>query len=138
METMIKNHNRNILNKILLIFFKDALKITLKNPAQAFSFFRTLIWLKSAAKLREKWGQNGYLIPPILIFSITNECNLSCPNCYNKSFHDSNGKELDDEKLWQIADEAKALGISFFIIAGGEPFLRPVLLEITTVRLLVK
>ena len=121
---------RNILNKSLRIFFIDALRITLKKPAQAFSFLRTIGWLRSAAKLRESWKQKGYVIPPILIFSITNECNLNCPGCYNKSFHQANGKELSDEKLWQLAAEAKELGISFFVIAGGEPFLRPVLLDI--------
>lgn len=121
---------RNILNKSLRIFFTDALRITLKKPAQAFSFLRTIGWLRSAAKLRDSWKQKGYAIPPILIFSITNECNLNCPGCYNKSFHQANGKELSDKKLWQLAAEAKELGISFFVIAGGEPFLRPVLLDI--------
>jgi MoaA/NifB/PqqE/SkfB family radical SAM enzyme len=122
--------NRKILNKSLRIFFMDALRITLKKPSQAFSFLRTIGWLRSAALLRESWKQQGYVIPPILIFSITNECNLNCPGCYNKSFHQSNGNELSDAKLWQIAAEARDLGVSFFVIAGGEPFLRPVLLDI--------
>ena len=60
----------------------------------------------------------------------TNECNLNCPGCYNKSFHQSNKEELSDERLRSITDEAKQLGVSFFVIAGGEPFLRPVLFDI--------
>ncbi len=124
--------NRNILNKSLRIFFMDALRIALKNPAQAFSFLRTIGWLRKAAKLRKSWKHKGYRIPPILIFSITNKCNLNCLGCYNKSFHQYNGKELDNEKLWSLAKEAKELGISFFVIAGGEPLLRPVLLDIIT------
>mgnify|MGYP001055391894 CR=1 FL=1 len=120
----------NILNKSLRIFFLDALRITIRNPAQALSFLRTIMWLRKAAKLRESWKEKGYVIPPILIFSITNECNLSCPGCYNKSFHASDGNELSDEKLRRIAEEAKELGVSFFVIAGGEPFLRPVILDI--------
>lgn len=128
---MKKNFSkRNILNKSLRIFFMNALRITLKNPAQAFSFLRTIGWLRSAAKLRKSWKHKGYLIPPILIFSITNECNLNCSGCYNKSFHQYNGKELDDKKLWSLTAEAKELGISFFVIAGGEPLLRPVILDI--------
>jgi len=130
-DNMVKNaSDRNVLNKSLLIFFKDAVRITIKNPAQAFSFFRTLIWLKSAAAVRKNWSKKGYLVPPILILSVTNECNLNCPGCYNKSFHQADGKELSDEKLWQITREAKELGVSFFVIAGGEPFLRPVLMDI--------
>lgn len=122
--------NRFKLNKSLRIFFRNALWIALRNPKQAISFFRTIRWLKKAARLRENWKQKGYVIPPILMLSVTNECNLKCPGCYNKSFHDENNKELSDEKLWQIAEEAKELGISFFVIAGGEPLLRPVILEI--------
>ena len=48
-----------LLNKSLRIFFMDALRITLKKPTQAFSFLRTIGWLRSAAKLRESWKQNG-------------------------------------------------------------------------------
>jgi MoaA/NifB/PqqE/SkfB family radical SAM enzyme len=122
--------SRSILNKLLLIFFRDALRISLKQPAQAFSFLRTIGWLRNAAKLRESWKKKGYVIPPILIFSITNECNLNCPGCYNKSFYQANRKELSDNKIRRLTAEAKELGISFFVIAGGEPFLRPVLLDI--------
>jgi len=119
-----------ILNNSLRDFFGDALRITLRNPIQAFSFVRTLFWLRKAANLRESWKRKGYLVPPILIFSVTNECNLQCPGCYNQTFHRASGDELSDKKLWELAAEAKELGISFFVIAGGEPFLRPVLLDV--------
>jgi len=122
--------NRTLLNRALQVFFKHALYIAFRKPSQALSFLRTINWLKRAAKLRDHHKRNGYLIPPILIFSITNQCNLNCPGCYNKSFYSSNDKELSDERLWQLTEEAKRLGISFFVIAGGEPFLRPVLLDI--------
>jgi len=122
--------SRTLLNRSLRIFFKNALYITLRNPFQAFTFIRTIFWLKRSANVREKLRLEGYLIPSILIFSITNKCNLNCKGCYNKSFHTSGNKELSDEKLWQITEEAKRLGVSFFVISGGEPFLRPVLLDI--------
>ena len=121
---------KNILNKSLFIFFLNALRITVINPAQAVSFLRTIIWLGKAANRRKRWKKKGYLIPPILMLSVTNTCNLNCAGCYNKSFYKYNGKELDDNKLWDLAKEAKELGISFFVIAGGEPLLRPVLLDI--------
>ena len=122
--------NRSLLNRSLRVFFKDALSITVRNPFQALTFIRTIFWLKKAARVRDKYKLNGYLIPSILIFSITNKCNLNCKGCYNKSFHSSDSKELSDEKLFQITEEAKELGVSFFVISGGEPFLRPVLLDI--------
>ena len=123
------NH-KNSLNKNLKIFFKDALLITLKTPVQAFSFLRTIVWLRKAAKLRNLWKQQGVHVPPIIIFSITNKCNLSCQGCYNQSFHKSTNNELSDEKLLNITKEAKQLGVSFFVLAGGEPFMRPVIMDI--------
>ena len=122
--------NRNILNKSLRIFFTDALRITVKNPLQAYSFLRTLLWLGKASRLRSKWKKQGIDIPPIIIFSITNECNLECKGCYAQSFHHSSEKELSDEKLRSITEEAKELGVSFFVIAGGEPLMRSEMLNI--------
>jgi len=82
-----KDHNAIVLNKALLIFFLNALRIALKNPAQMFSFFRTINWLRKAAKLRAIWKEQDVPVPPIIIFSITNQCNLKCEGCYNQSFH---------------------------------------------------
>ncbi len=124
------NANAAVLNRNLRIFFKDALRIALKSPAQALSFFRSIVWLGKAARLRKSWKRQGVLIPPILMFSVTNACNLNCQGCYNRSFHEADGEELSDEKLRGITEEASQLGVSFFVIAGGEPFLRPVLLDI--------
>jgi MoaA/NifB/PqqE/SkfB family radical SAM enzyme len=127
---MKNDQNAMVLNKALRIFFLDALRIALKNPAQVFSFFRTINWLRKAAKLRTNWKEQDILIPPIIIFSITNHCNLKCEGCYNQSFHHSSNGELSEQKLRSITDEAKELGVSFFVIAGGEPLMRPEFTEI--------
>ncbi len=124
------NSGRNILNKALRIFFNDALRIAVKNPMQAYSFLRTLLWLRKAARLRMKWKKQGFIVPPIIIFSVTNKCDLKCKGCYAQSFHPPSEEELSDEKLRTITKEAKELGISFFVIAGGEPLMRPVILDI--------
>ncbi|UCE04890.1 MAG: radical SAM protein [bacterium] len=127
---MDNNNNAIVLNKALRVFFLDALRIALKNPSQVVTFFRTIKWLRKAAKLRVSWKEQDVLVPPIIIFSITNQCNLQCEGCYNQSFHHSTNGELSDEKLRSITNEAKGLGVSFFVIAGGEPFMRPVFTEI--------
>jgi MoaA/NifB/PqqE/SkfB family radical SAM enzyme len=123
--------NIRLLNDSLKIFFKDALKITLKNPSQAWAFLQTINWLRKSAKIRSMWRLGGVHVPPIVLFSITNQCNLECKGCYAQSFHPSSDEELSTEKLEAIIEEAKDLGVSFFIITGGEPFLRPEILEIT-------
>lgn len=125
------NFNIDLLNKSLIIFFIDALKVAIKNPSQAFVFFRTLIWLVKASIKRKKFKRQGIHIPPIIIFSITNKCNLQCNGCYSLAFYGSSDKEMSDEKVRNIIKEAKEVGISFFVIAGGEPLIRKEILNIT-------
>jgi MoaA/NifB/PqqE/SkfB family radical SAM enzyme len=122
---------RKVLNDALKVFFKDALKTSLRNPKQAYHFFRTIRWQMKAARIRSQWAKQGVPVPPILIFSITNQCNLDCKGCYQKEFHPSTEKELSTEKLREITKEAHELGTYFFVIAGGEPLMRPEMLEIT-------
>jgi MoaA/NifB/PqqE/SkfB family radical SAM enzyme len=127
---MKKDNNTIVLNKALRVFFFDALRIALKNPAQVIAFFRTINWMRKAAKLRASWKEQEILVPPIIIFSITNKCNLQCKGCYNQSFHHSTNGELSEQKLRDITQDARDLGVSFFVIAGGEPFMRPEYTEI--------
>ncbi len=119
------------LNKSLLVFFKDAVRVAIKNPAQAWTFVRTLKWLRQAAKMRAYWKEQDVPVPPIIIFSITNECNLECEGCYAQALHSHSEEELNDEELERIVSEASDLGVSFFVVAGGEPFMRQTLLDIT-------
>ncbi|UCE21193.1 MAG: radical SAM protein, partial [Candidatus Aminicenantes bacterium] len=122
---------RKVLNKSLGIFFKDALKATLLNPIQAYYFLRTIKWQKKAAQVRSNWGQQGIHVPPIMIFSITNRCNLQCKGCYNQALRQSPQEEMSEEKLKSVIAEAKELGISFIVIGGGEPLIRQEISDIT-------
>ena len=122
---------RKILNKSLGIFFKDALKATLRNPIQAYYFLRTVKWQKKAAQVRSGWEQQGIHVPPIMIFSITNRCNLQCTGCYNQALRSSPQEEMSEEKLKSVIAEAKDLGISFIVIGGGEPLIRKEISDIT-------
>jgi MoaA/NifB/PqqE/SkfB family radical SAM enzyme len=69
-------------------------------------------------------------IPPMLIVSVTNRCNLACKGCYNQKFHASTSPEMSDDKLIALLQEAETLGISYVILVGGEPLSRPGLLNI--------
>ncbi len=122
---------KKILNHSLKIFFKDALRITFKKPSQAYFFFKTIRWQKRAARVRAGWEQQGIHVPPIMIFSITNDCNLHCKGCYHQALERSSQQELSADKLRSIVAEARDLGISFIVLAGGEPLLRGEILHIT-------
>lgn len=130
-EDRESSESRKVLNEALKVFFKDALKTSLRNPIQALHFFRTTRWQIKAARIRSRWAKKGVPVPPILIFSITNACNLDCRGCYQKQFHPSTEQELSADKLKEITQEAHKLGIYFFVIAGGEPLIRPEMLQIT-------
>jgi MoaA/NifB/PqqE/SkfB family radical SAM enzyme len=122
---------RKVLNESLNVFFKDALRVTFRNPSQAYFFLRTVLWQKKAARIRSNWEKQGIHIPPIMIFSVTNRCNLHCKGCYHQALRQSPQAEMGEDKLRSIVAEAKELGIYFVVIAGGEPLVRREILDIT-------
>ena len=75
------------------------------------------------------WGANkrkyiqkkiGFYPPTFLVISPTMKCNLRCVGCYANSYPK---EELDKETIERVIKEANDLGIYFFVISGGEPFL---------------
>ncbi|MFC2062763.1 radical SAM protein [Chloroflexota bacterium] len=121
---------RKALNDSLSVFFKDALRVALTNPAQAYHFLRTINWQRKATRIRSSWEKQGTHVPPILIFSITNRCNLHCKGCYHWAIRPEVQPEMEIDKLHSIINEAKDLGVSFIMIAGGEPLVRMEILDI--------
>jgi MoaA/NifB/PqqE/SkfB family radical SAM enzyme len=120
----------NPLNKSLGKFFGDAWKITLKHPTQAYYFFRTVQWQKKAARTRAEYGRQGIRVPPMIIYSITDRCNLHCKGCYAQALHTSMKTEMDGDKMKNTIREARELGVSFMILAGGEPLVRREIIDI--------
>ncbi len=118
------------LNDSLRIFFGDMLKAAITNPLTAKFYIQTLRWQRKAATKRNQLEKEGLHVPPILILSITNRCNLSCRGCFNSALRDLTTAELPAEKLRDVIREAKELGISFIVISGGEPLVRPEIITI--------
>ena len=134
MDTEISSNEtsfKDILDRSLRIFFSDAVRVTLRNPFQAFYFFQTVRWQKRSARLRSHFDRQGTKVPPIMIFSITNRCNLHCKGCYHHALQRTGKQEISIEKVKSIFSEAESLGISFCVIAGGEPLVREEILDIT-------
>ena len=83
--------------------------------------------LRKSADIREKYEQKGTHIPPFLIASIASNCNLHCRGCYaraNGVCDNKNQEELDLSDWQKIFWEASEIGVSFIMLAGGEPLLR--------------
>ena len=107
---------------------RDSIKATLKQPKESAFMMKFAAATKKAAKRREKIKEEGLNVPPFLIASITSNCNLHCAGCYSRSNHATEDcaahDQLTGEEWEKIFKEADDLGISFILLAGGEPMLR--------------
>ncbi len=111
----------------------EAVRAVFKNPKESAFMLKFAAASRSASKKRRKTEDAGEHIPPFLIASITSKCNLHCAGCYsrcNNATSDSEPvKQLTGEEWLRIFDEADELGISFILLAGGEPMLRRDIIE---------
>lgn len=106
----------------------DSLRATAKNPKEA-EFMKSFAKAsRIASKKRAKSEKAGEHIPPFLIASITSECNLHCAGCYSRANNAccdcAPVDQLSDEEWDKIFAESDELGISFILLAGGEPMMR--------------
>lgn len=104
----------------------DALKICIGKPAASRQLRLFLARQKKAEELRDEHSINGCPMPPFLIASITQDCNLFCKGCYAHANQGgcSSRPMLDAQRWGEILQEAASLGVCFILLAGGEPLLR--------------
>ena len=111
----------------------DALKATLKDPRESAFMLKFAAASVAASQKRREAEDRGEHIPPFLIASITSQCNLHCAGCYsrcnNATVDAAPVEQLTDAEWLRIFDEADELGISFILLAGGEPMLRRDIIE---------
>lgn len=113
---------------------KGAMKATLQNPKESIFLGKYAIASKKAAKLREEYERKQIHIPSFLIASITTACNLHCAGCYARANHSCSDTihegQLSAEDWNRIFLEANQIGVSFILLAGGEPLLRKDVIEV--------
>lgn len=119
-----------LMNQSIKGLFRDALRIVWKRPALGWFVWRTIRNQKRAARRREQWEKNGVHVPPFMIASITHQCNLHCKGCYARAQRRNTASEMSEEQLRKLVREGRELGISLMLIAGGEPLVRPEILQI--------
>lgn len=69
-------------------------------------------------------------VPPILIITVTNRCNLNCTDCYANAQDRDCDDEMDIATIDHLIEEAHQLGVSFILLAGGEPLMKKGLLDV--------
>ena len=105
----------------------NALRLSGQNPRQLLFLARYNASHQRACIKRRKLEENGVHVPPFLIASVAKDCNLSCTGCYaavNQACA-AQGTQLPAKRWEEIFSQARELGISFILIAGGEPLMRP-------------
>ncbi|MER2151695.1 MAG: radical SAM protein [Candidatus Limivicinus sp.] len=114
-------------------FMADVVKATLKNPRESAFMLKFAAATAAASRKRKAAEAQGQHIPSFLIASITSQCNLHCAGCYSRCNHATVDalpvRQLTDEEWLKIFSEADELGISFILLAGGEPMLRRDIIE---------
>jgi len=121
------------LNKGIKRIISDVLIHSEGNPNElAFiaKFYKAAI---KAAKRRSELENQGDHIPAFLISSIADQCNLKCTGCYareNDQCKDISSERQLSAEVWNdIFTQASDQGISFHLLAGGEPLLRKDVIE---------
>lgn len=119
------------MNRSLFNIFWTVLRFSLQKPSFAYFVLKTSFRQKKAARVRAHWEERGIHVPPYLIMSITNQCNLKCKGCYAMAHHRPSSAELTLPEWKRVIGEAQELGISVVLIAGGEPLVKGEILEVT-------
>ena len=121
------------LSKGIEDFMRDLVKTTLKNPRESAFMLKFAAATAAASKKRKAAEEAGEHIPSFLIASITSQCNLHCAGCYSRCNHATTDaqpeRQLSAGEWLNIFEEADELGISFILLAGGEPMLRRDVIE---------
>jgi MoaA/NifB/PqqE/SkfB family radical SAM enzyme len=121
-------------------FFRVSLPWAIRHPRYILSARNLYCAFNEAKQHRKELELDGLKVPPTLILSLTQQCNLSCSGCFAAAAgitchknpdHKIKKKPQLDWKGWKsLVSEASELGVFCFFLAGGEPFLLPKLLDL--------
>ena len=101
------------------------------NPTARKAVIQSLVvngLLQTSSKRAAFTERTGAHAPLALLISPTMRCNLACEGCFAGEY--SPDEDITPEMLQDIVDQANAIGMYIFTILGGEPFLRPDILDL--------
>ena len=113
----------------LYAYIQDILKSGNKNCLKKLfqNFFGNAVWY--GVPKRDKYlNEDDTKIPFTILISPSMRCNLSCTGCYAAQYDKKD--DIPFEEVDRIVGEARALGIYFIVILGGEPFFNEYMLDI--------
>ncbi|MBR9649424.1 radical SAM protein [Clostridium tyrobutyricum] len=107
----------------------DIVSKTNKNCLDKFfvNFFANAAWY-GIPKREALFEKTGTKVPFTILISPSMRCNLRCTGCYASSY--SKKDDIPLEELDRIIGEARDLGVYYFVILGGEPFINDYMLDL--------
>lgn len=72
--------------------------------------------------------KHGFSPPYVMLISPSMRCNYRCKGCFAASYERKD--DMRPEVFDRVLSEAEEMGINFFTILGGEPFIYPELLDV--------
>lgn len=109
----------------IAVTFAQALKMLTAYPKTAAAMMKVSAHERKAKKVRQTWREQGISVPPLLIVSTTDACNLHCKDCYSANLCRDSKNELPAAHITGILEEASEAGCSTVLLAGGEPLMSP-------------
>ncbi len=70
---------------------------------------------------------------PVVVWNVTRRCNLKCVHCYSHSEDKSYGGELSLDEGKALIEDLSQFGSPVILFSGGEPLIRPDILELIQV-----
>ncbi len=67
---------------------------------------------------------------PVVVWNLTRRCNLKCLHCYAQATARAAPDELSPTEALALLQDLKDFGVPVVLFSGGEPLLRPDLLEL--------
>jgi 12,18-didecarboxysiroheme deacetylase len=67
---------------------------------------------------------------PVVVWNCTRTCNLKCVHCYSRSENRTYDDELSTDEAAAVLDDLAAFGVPVVLFSGGEPLMRPDLMEL--------
>ncbi len=125
--------NRYPMGQLFLEKAVISFKKMLKNapPKNRYRIVETLVineCIKGQATRKRISGELGFEIPVLIVISPTMRCPLKCYGCYSAQY--SRDRDLEYDLFDRLLSEAESLGIHFFVVSGGEPFVYPGIFEL--------
>jgi len=111
------------------VLAKKALKEIHPNVRDKMVLNFMIKYILMGAKTRENFQKKeGIPSPSTIVISPTMRCNLRCIGCYAGDY--SKKDDLPLEYVDKVITEAKEMGTYFYVISGGEAFVRDDMLDI--------